>query len=191
MMIATNTPTITPTLQNLITHIYDVRPDSPNPSEVASRVAAALQPFLGNPTLLTPDQCEGNASHYCQHVLYVDPDDHFSVVALVWLPGQATPIHDHISWCVVGVHQGCEQEVQYHQIDMADGPALLPTESCRNLAGSVAALTPPGDIHHVVNPGPDLAISLHIYGANIARLGSSIRRRYHLPVLTEGTTEFG
>jgi predicted metal-dependent enzyme (double-stranded beta helix superfamily) len=187
-MIATDTLSISSTLQNLITHIYDALPDIPNPTEAAIRVAAALQPFLGNPTLLRPDQCQGNASHYCQHVLYVDPNDHFSIVALVWLPGQATPIHDHISWCVVGVHQGCEQEVQYRQIDTTGGPALLPKGTCCNPAGSVAALTPPGDIHHVANPGPDLAISLHIYGANIARLGSSIRRRYNLPVLTEAPT---
>ena len=184
-MIATNTPPITPTLHNLIAQIYDALPTMPNPTEAARRVTTILQPFLGDPTLLTPDQCEGNTAHYCQHVLYVDPNDHFSIVALVWLPGQATPIHDHISWCVVGVHQGCEHEVLYRQIDTTDGPALLPTGTCRNLAGSVAALTPPGDIHHVINPGPSLAISLHIYGANIARLGSSIRRRYNLAVLAD------
>lgn len=190
-MIATTTSTLSPTLQYLINQLYDARPELSNPSETASRVATVLQPFLGNPTLLTPDQCKGNAAHYCQHILYVDPDDQFSIVALVWLPGQATPIHDHISWCVVGVRQGYEQEVKYRLVTTADGPSLLPIGMCRNLAGSVAALTPPGDIHQVCNPGPDLAISLHIYGANIARLGSSIRRCYNLPVLTEVPTEFG
>ena len=48
--------------------------------------------------------------------------------------------------------------------------------------GSNAALTRPGDIHEVANATPGLAISLHIYGANIAALGSRVRRRYTLPV---------
>lgn len=190
-MTTTNIPTITPALNNLIAHIYDVRPEIPNPNQAATHVARALQPFLRNPELLSPEQYAADPTRYCQHVLYVDPNDHFSIVTLVWLPGQATPIHDHISWCVVGVHQGQELEVQYRLVDTADGPSLLPTGTCRNAAGSVAALAPPGDIHHVSNPGPDLAISLHIYGANIARLGSSIRRRYDLPVLAEDRTRFG
>ena len=35
------------------------------------------------------------------------------LVALVWLPGQATAIHDHLAWCVVGVHEGAEHETRY------------------------------------------------------------------------------
>jgi predicted metal-dependent enzyme (double-stranded beta helix superfamily) len=35
----------------------------------------------------------------------------------------------------------------------------------------------------VRNIGGDVAISLHVYGADITRLGSSVRRTYDLPVL--------
>ena len=41
--------------------------------------------------------------------LYVEPGGSFSIVALVWRPGQITRIHDHITWCVFGVIQGVEQ----------------------------------------------------------------------------------
>ena len=34
----------------------------------------------------------------------------------------------------------------------------------------------------VANAGNDLAVSIHVYGADIGVLGSSIRRRYDLPV---------
>ncbi|MGZ5019241.1 MAG: metal-dependent hydrolase, partial [Chthoniobacterales bacterium] len=51
-----------------------------------------------------------------------------------------------------------------------------------NPVGSVASLIPPGDIHHVENAGRELAVSLHIYGADIGVLGSSIRHRYNLEV---------
>lgn len=47
-----------------------------------------------------------------------------------------------------------------------------------NRRGTVSGIAPPGDIHHVSNSGTTTAISLHVYGADIGRLGSSIRRCY-------------
>ena len=50
--------------------------------------------------------------------------------------------------------------------------------------GHVEALEPPGDIHAVTAGGRDIAISIHVYGADISALGSSIHRRYdELPIL--------
>jgi 3-mercaptopropionate dioxygenase len=138
-------------------------------------VAAALRPALGDSQLLRPDQRIGDPAGYRQHLLHVADDGAFSLVALVWLPGQATPIHDHLSWCVVGVHQGAEHEVRYAA--RPDG-VLVPTGSSVAHAGDVDGLLPPGDIHRVTNSGTDLAISLHVYGADLTLAGSSIRRRY-------------
>jgi predicted metal-dependent enzyme (double-stranded beta helix superfamily) len=42
----------------------------------------------------------GDPATYRCHLLHAEPDGSFSVVALVWRPGQATPIHDHVTWCV-------------------------------------------------------------------------------------------
>ena len=76
-------------------------------------VADLLQPFLGRDDFLRPEQIEPCGESYRQHILHVEKDGSFSVVALVWLPGQATPIHDHVSWCVVGVYRGQEHETVY------------------------------------------------------------------------------
>jgi len=46
----------------------------------------------------------------------------------------------------------------------------------------VAGFAPPGDIHRVRNSGAGIAVSMHIYGADLSRLGSSIRRVYDLPL---------
>jgi predicted metal-dependent enzyme (double-stranded beta helix superfamily) len=147
-------------------------------AETAEAVSLALAPHLGAEGLLTADQREGDPERYRQHVLHVAHDGAFSLVALVWLPGQVTPIHDHLSWCVVGVHEGDEQEVRY----VVDGDRLVVTEQLVNPGGSVSVALPPGDIHLVRNAGPDLAVSLHVYGVDVRRTGSSIRRRYDLPV---------
>ena len=138
-------------------------------------VAAALRPALGDPDLLRPDQTVGDPTAYRQHLLHVAPDGLFSLVALVWLPGQATPIHDHLAWCVVGIHRGAEHEERYRL--RPDG-TLVPTGHAVAHVGSVDGLLPPGDIHRVHNTGNDLAISLHVYGADLTDVGTSIRRRY-------------
>jgi 3-mercaptopropionate dioxygenase len=144
-------------------------------------VGHALAPHLGHPRLLSAAQCTGDPDRYRQHVLHVAPDGAFSLVALVWLPGQATPIHDHLSWCVVGVHSGEEHEVRY-RLD-AGGRRLAVDGTSTAGPGTVTGLLPPGDIHRVTNSAPTTTISLHVYGVDVTRRGSSIRRRYDLPVV--------
>jgi predicted metal-dependent enzyme (double-stranded beta helix superfamily) len=72
----------------------------------------------------------------------------FSMALLLWEPGQRTPIHDHLAWCVAAVLHGEESEVLYEHV--SDG--FL--ETCRraNPAGFVSGFAPPGDIHEVYNP---------------------------------------
>jgi predicted metal-dependent enzyme (double-stranded beta helix superfamily) len=176
------TPTLNPVLRELIRSLTSVLASETDAERRAAGAARALQPFLGHPRLLDPPQCEPDPTRYRQHPLYTAADGSFSVVALVWMPGQATPIHDHVSWCVVGVHQGVEEEVHYDLVQRPGDPYLVPIGACTHPAGTVAALTPPGDIHLVTNPGPGIAISIHVYGADIRERGTSIRRRYDLEV---------
>ncbi len=182
------TPTDSAMLCRLIDAVREVVRREPDSGRAGAAVAELLRPCLGRAEFLEEAQLEPDPTRYRQHVLHVEPDGSFSIVTLVWLPGQTTCIHDHVSWCVVGVHMGEEHETLYRMSDDAAGPHLRLAGECRNPAGTVAALVPPGDIHHVSNGGDALAVSLHIYGANIAELGSSIRRRYDLPVrMTSGT----
>ncbi|MET8749773.1 cysteine dioxygenase family protein [Streptomyces sp. NPDC059104] len=154
------------------------------PDLTAYLVGERLAPHLGEPELLTPAQREGHPDRYRQHILHTEPDGSFSVVALVWLPGQETSIHDHVSWCVAGVHEGAESEVRY-RLAPAAGPGgaarLVATEEVVNGQGDVCGFAPPGDIHKVRNSCRTTAISLHVYGADVGRLGSSVRRVYPEP----------
>ncbi len=146
----------------------------------AELVASELGRYLPGPEVLTPAERAGSPDDYVCHTLYVEPDGSFSVNALVWRPGQITPIHDHVTWCVFGVMQGVEYEELYKVSD--DGRYLDEVGRSQNNLGEVSGFAPPGDIHRVRNYGDDIAISLHVYGADITRLGSSIRRVYDLPV---------
>jgi predicted metal-dependent enzyme (double-stranded beta helix superfamily) len=59
---------------------------------------------------------------------------------------------------------------------------LHPIDSSDNYAGDVSGFAPPGDIHRVHNTGEEVAISVHIYGTDVTRIGSSAGRIYDLPV---------
>ncbi|MFI1676668.1 cysteine dioxygenase [Streptomyces sp. NPDC020607] len=175
------------TTERLDTLVADVREAVGRglpPDLTAYLVGERLAPHLGSADLLTDEQREGDPERYRQHVLHAEHDGSFSIVALVWLPGQRTSVHDHVSWCVTGVHEGEEQERRYRLVPAA-GPGgaarLVATEDVVNPQGSVCGFAPPGDIHRVWNACGTLAISIHIYGADIARLGSSVRRVYELP----------
>lgn len=80
-----------------------------------------------------------------------------------------------------GVLQGAEYEELYALRD--GGACFEEVGSNENAAGEVSGFAPPGDIHRVGNCGDGVSISLHVYGADITRLGSSVRRTYDLPVM--------
>ena len=140
-------------------------------SETAELVAEQLRRHLPGPDVLTAEQRLGSADGYRSHTLHVEPDGAFSVVALVWRPGQVTRIHDHMTWCTFGVIQGTEHE------DLFDADLNLIGQS-DNHAGDVSGFAPPGDIHRVHNTAETTAISIHVYGTDVTRIGSSVRRYY-------------
>ena len=140
-------------------------------AETAQLVADQLRRHLPTPDVLTAAQRLGSPDDYCAHNLYVEPDGSFSIVALVWRPGQLTRIHDHVTWCVFGVIQGVEHE------ELFDANLNLVGRN-ENQVGDVSAFAPPGDIHRVHNTGDTTAISIHVYGTDVTRVGSSARRYY-------------
>jgi 3-mercaptopropionate dioxygenase len=150
-------------------------------NQTATLVAQALREHLPGTGILTPGERDGSPDGYVCNVLHTEADGSFSVCTLVWRPGQQTAIHDHVTWCVTAVLQGSEYEELYA---LRDGDTCLEQiGSNDNQPGEVSAFAPPGDIHRVRNRSGQAAISLHVYGADITRLGSSVRRTYDLPVL--------
>jgi predicted metal-dependent enzyme (double-stranded beta helix superfamily) len=134
-------------------------------------VADQLRRHLPGPEMLTPEQRTGDPLQHLAHPVHIEPDGSFSIVALVLRPGQRTPIHDHISWSVFGVIQGVEYEELFDQ-------NLRRVGTNANYPGDVSGFAPPGGIHRVRNIGQTTAISLHIYGPDLSRVGSNVRRYY-------------
>jgi predicted metal-dependent enzyme (double-stranded beta helix superfamily) len=141
-------------------------------SRTAELVADQLRLHLPGPDVLTAEQRLGDPDDYCSHTLHVEPDGSFSIIAVIWRTGQLTRIHDHVTWCVVGVIQGVEHEELFDE-----NLALVGVND--NHVGEVSGFAPPGDIHRVHNTQDVTAISVHIYGTDVTRIGSSVRRYYN------------
>ena len=170
-----------------VVDIEEVIAHQTDPHIVTVEVERHLIQLLQTPELLTTEQRKPDPQQYCPHIITVAPSGHFTVVALVWLPGQQTAIHDHIAWCVVGVLEGIESETRYTLRTNDTGDRwLYPGDSEMMTTGMVARLVPPEEnIHYVRNAGTETAISLHIYGANLQSVAShsSINECFdHLPI---------
>lgn len=169
----------TRTLRHLTRALDAVVAANDDPRVIAGRVGMFLGSALANPDLLEPRHCEPAENTYRQHLVHVHPLGRYSIVALVWKPGQATPIHDHRCWCVVGVWRGVERETTYSLFGDDVTSYLVPSGSAVCVPGDVSMLVPPAeDIHRVENAGDEIAISIHVYGADIAVHGSSINHTF-------------
>ena len=181
MMVSLNRTITSTGLAELVAAVRSVVDKRADWRQTARLVALELEQHLPAADVLTLEQRSGDANGYRSYPLHTEPDGSFSVVALVWQPGQATAIHDHVTWCVFGVIQGVEYE-EVFTLDEERG-CLVEAGSSANEAGEVSGFAPPGDIHRVRNVGDDTAISIHIYGTDVSRIGSSVRRNYDQPVV--------
>ena len=146
--------------------------DGPKDESEVLRVAKGLVARLvAVDDWLPDDYAAPDPVRYRQYLLHRDPRGRFSVVSFVWGPGQATPVHDHTVWGVVGVLRGAELSQGF---EVGDG--LRPLGDIHRLEpGDVEAVSPKvGDIHQVTNAhGDRTSISIHLYGADIGAVHRS------------------
>lgn len=148
----------------------------PSEAEVLAAGGALLAELVAHNDWL-PDSCaQPHPDYYQQYLLHADAQGRFSVVSFVWGPGQATPIHDHTVWGLIGMLRGAEVAQGYAQD--AAGRWQPQGEAVTLLPGQVEAVSPAiGDVHRVTNAHADrTSISIHVYGANIGAVHRSVYR---------------
>jgi cytochrome c oxidase assembly protein subunit 15 len=89
----------------------------------------------------------GDPERYMRHLLYVDPDDDFVITAIIWLPGQQSPVHGHYVWCAYGIVEGELTEEMFR----APGPLLETVRTTVLRAGQVAEIDLGGPMYHRVS----------------------------------------
>jgi predicted metal-dependent enzyme (double-stranded beta helix superfamily) len=103
------------------------------------------------------------------NLIHMPRDERFSIVGGVWYPGQTTPIHDHLTWALIGVYDGEEREALFRRTDDGSNPKIAKIEKVSekiNTKGHVTVLGHRG-IHRVDNISGKSTTSVHVYGRDI------------------------
>jgi len=133
-------------------------------------IAAAIAPHLADARLLDGRDCPCNPDRYIRHLL--DEGEGYAVVALVWRPGQMSPVHSHYTWCALGVHQGVLTEHFF-----APGAPPQPRAAVLRGQGATSHGTADPDlIHRIANCSAEVAVSIHVYGVGYADFADGVNR---------------
>lgn len=154
-----------------LTQLLDGQPQEPDILDQGGELLAQL---VAHDDWL-PEACaQAHPERYQQYLLHADAHGRFSVVSFVWGPGQATPIHDHTVWGLIGVLRGAEIAQAYERD--SDGLWRPQGAEHRLEPGVVEAVSPRiGDVHRVRNAFADrTSISIHVYGADIGTVERSV-----------------
>lgn len=154
-------------LRGFVGGISELLDTTSDESVILDRGGALLGDLIASDDWLPDDFARPSPVRYQQFLLHCDSRERFSIVSFVWGPGQATPIHDHRVWGLVGVLRGAERVESFHR--GTDGQLLSEGAPVILNAGHVDSFSPQtGDIHRVTNARDDgVSVSIHVYGANI------------------------
>lgn len=154
-------------LREFITATTRLLRTSPTEPQALDGVGLLLARLIARDDWLPDELAAPHPQHYCQYLLHADPGGLYSVVSFVWGPGQATPVHDHTVWGLVGVLRGQELSQAYGRDAVG---RVVPQGAPVTLhPGQVEAVSPRvGDVHRVSNAyAGGVSVSIHVYGANI------------------------
>jgi predicted metal-dependent enzyme (double-stranded beta helix superfamily) len=178
-----------PALERFISQAVERSRKAPEPADCVLALAPLMLELIAEAgTFLEPQHYRSDPGHYARNLVYDAPDIDLSLYALVWLPGQWTPVHDHGSWGVVGVVEGVLEERNYVRlspdrgadegIELVRGGVILLGK------GAVTSFVPNPDHIHITGVPAERprAVSLHLYGRtmndfNIYDVAAGTRRR--------------
>lgn len=159
-----------------------VRSGAPE-AEILRQLKPLLERLVRTPGSVPREAFAPRKDRFANNLLYRPEDRCFSVTGGNWMPGQTTPIHDHLTWAVVGVYEGEEREAIYRRKDDGSDPGRAELEQVsarKNPKGHVTVLSHKG-IHRIDNVSSEPSLSIHVYGLDI---GTAERHAYN-PVTGE------
>ncbi|GAA0838458.1 MAG: cysteine dioxygenase [Cupriavidus sp.] len=140
---------------------------------VAAHVAASLPDTDTLLASLPPGALDGSPATYTRHLVHADPFERYSVMLLVWRPGQHSPVHGHRTWCAYRVLRGTLSERHYRW----NPDNRTATQVGAVTRGEGDTFSVPAGLQHIHALGNDsdaVAVSLHIYGVDQDRIATGV-----------------
>jgi predicted metal-dependent enzyme (double-stranded beta helix superfamily) len=165
--------------------------DNAEPSHRAAfarAVRAALASAIADATLLTAAQREGSVDSYRRHLLAADPLGRYAVAALVWMPGQMSPVHAHHTWCGYAVIEGTLTEKVFEWSEATQCASQVRTHPRASGAVSFTRAGRSG-IHQLGNACNARAVSLHLYGVPGEQIATHVNDLLRVAAETAGAVD--
>ncbi len=103
---------------------------------------------------------------------YRNDDGSLNIYGVLFRPDHPTPVHDHVTWGLIGVYSGAQRTTRYRRLDHGDTPGRCDVELVADETlthGATYPLLPPHDIHRIEVLGPEDGLSIHVLGADLKR----------------------
>ena len=158
-------------IERFIADCRDLMQEYVQPADIVLELSPKLLELLPDAdAFLTDEHRKPDAEKYARNAVYSCPEGSLSLFAMVWEPGQWTPVHDHGTWGVVGVVDGVLEERNFIRTDdqsRSDSGIVLRRGGNSLLTpGTVTTFVPnPDHIHRTGVPRTrKRAVTLHLYG---------------------------
>jgi predicted metal-dependent enzyme (double-stranded beta helix superfamily) len=138
-----------------------------------------LEQLVKDPGLKAHSASWPSTEGYKNLLLYVDPQYHFAINAVVRMPGRVGGVHDHAdAWVLYGVLDGSESLERYERIDGGSraGYAELRLVSTNTGTQGKVDLVPPHAIH-AEQGGPTRSVAIIVRSQRLGE-GTVLQRTY-------------
>jgi predicted metal-dependent enzyme (double-stranded beta helix superfamily) len=169
-------------LPALETFIRDLRALWAEESENQRRMERAkplLERFVMEPTVKAHSAAWPSTEGHKNLLLYVDPDHHFVINAVVRMPGRKGSVHDHAdAWVLYGMLDGTESLERYDRLDDGSRPGYAEVKLASVTTGTQGKvdLVPPHAIH-AEQGGPTRSVAIIVRSQKLGQ-GTVLQGRY-------------
>jgi len=164
-------------LQEFLQDVDRIVRGYPSESEIILHLKPVLEKLVGSPGSVPARAFTPRKDRFAMNLIRMPEDEAYSIIGGVWHPGQTTPIHDHLTWALIGVYGGEEREALFRRTGDGTNSKLAKIQQVSekvNKKGHVTVLGNSG-IHRVDNISLKPTFSVHIYGRDI---GNAARHSY-------------
>ena len=118
------------------------------------------------------------------YLVFRPPERTYSIVSMVWGAKQKFPIHDHLSWGLIGVYSNAIREERFTKVDDGSREDYAEIEETGMTEFREGEILEEGlvfderhrnDIHRILNPNDKPSVTIHILASD---LGMKQRNQY-------------
>jgi predicted metal-dependent enzyme (double-stranded beta helix superfamily) len=139
-----------PLFEKFIADLRAIWDEEPENVRRMARAKPLLEALVQDPGLKAHSASWPSTEGYKNLLLYIDPEWHFAINAVVRAPGRTGSVHDHAdAWVLYGVLDGSERLERYERIDNGSRPGYAQVRLATVTTGTQGKvdLVPPHAIH--------------------------------------------